>query len=322
VERPALLLWFHITDMSLTAAVFSFLLYQQWGPEIPQMFLAGTIATYIRLIGYAGYSISLLRNNKLQCRNSFWSRISTLGLNINMIIWVLDFEHYQQIAMGISLLLMLASTVSYLYFYYRDPAHRHPLSVSNQLTVSRITLTPVFIWVFSYDSNLNFDDNHIIFQSLAIIMVMLFMLTDFLDGYLARKWGEVSTLGKYLDPFSDKISNMTIFLCFMVSGYADIWMVAMIYFREASVETLRTLAANQNIVMPARQSGKWKTAIQGMGIVVIMIFALQPLQTGLSNWQELRDYLPYSIMGLITGITILSGIDYFWTSRDILKKYV
>ena len=153
-------------------------------------------------------------------------------------------------------------------------------------------------------------------------MVLGFMLTDFLDGKLARAMGEVSTLGKYLDPFSDKISNMTIFMCFIATGYAPVWMVALIYFRESSVETLRTLAASENIIMPARRSGKWKTALQGIGIVAILVGALDPMRGVIPNYDEVWNVFPIAVMGVITAITIISGIDYFVASKHILKKFV
>ena len=134
--------------------------------------------------------------------------------------------------------------------------------------------------------------------------------------------GEVSTLGKYLDPFSDKISNMTIFMCFIATGYASVWMVALIYFREASVETLRTLAASENVIMPARRSGKWKTALQGVGIVLILVGALDPVANIVPNYQAIWNVLPTAVMGSITAITLISGVDYFLASKHILKKFV
>ena len=148
------------------------------------------------------------------------------------------------------------------------------------------------------------------------------MLTDFLDGKLARAMGEVSTLGKYLDPFSDKISNMTIFMCFIATGYAPVWMVALIYFRESSVETLRTLAASEGLVMPARRSGKWKTALQGVGIIAILVGALDPMAHVIPNYQEFWAIFPTAVMATITAITIISGVDYFVASKHILKKFV
>ena len=130
-------------------------------------------------------------------------------------------------------------------------------------------------------------------------MVLGFMLTDFLDGKLARAMGEVSTLGKYLDPFSDKISNMTIFMCFIATDYAPVWMVALIYFRESSVETLRTLAASEGLIMPARTGARARSPI----------------------WATSGTYSRI-VMGVITAITIISGIDYFVASKHILKKFV
>jgi CDP-diacylglycerol--glycerol-3-phosphate 3-phosphatidyltransferase len=188
--------------------------------------------------------------------------------------------------------------------------------------MSRIVLTPFFLWVFFYDNDLDYSNNSLVFKVLALVMVLGFMLTDFLDGKLARAMGEVSTLGKYLDPFSDKISNMTIFMCFIATGYAPVWMVALIYFRESSVETLRTLAASEGLVMPARRSGKWKTALQGIGIVAILLGAIDPVQKLIPNFESIWQVFPQAVMGGITAITIISGIDYFVSSKHILKKFV
>ena len=115
---------------------------------------------------------------------------------------------------------------------------------------------------------------------------------------------------------------MTIFLCFIATNYAPVWMVALIYFREASVETLRTLAASEGIVMPARKSGKWKTALQGIGIVVILLGALDPVSQIIPNYEQIWNYLPNTVMGIITAITLISGIDYFVASKHIIKKFL
>jgi len=290
--------------------------------ELEKMLAIGCALLLARAVARTLYMLSMLREGKPFLTSGFWSKIATMSINVTMLVYVLNLEHYQQICMGATILLLFAAAVSFGYRYYRDPMHRKPLSVSNQLTMSRIVLTPVFLWIFFYDGDLNYQNNSLVFKILALVMVIAFMVTDFLDGYLARKWGEVSTLGKYLDPFSDKISNMTVFLCFLASGYTSVWMVALIYFREASVETLRTLAASEKMVMPARQSGKWKTAIQGAGILIILVGALDPLYDFIPNWIEIWEYLPYSVMAIITFVTIASGIDYFVSSKDVLKKYV
>jgi len=325
IEKPYYQLWLSFTEGIFAFAVMLCLfikdsLLEDREPE--KMLALGCVMLLARVVSRTLYSLSMLREGKSLWPNSFWSKAATLSINTTMLIYVLSLEYYQQISMGIAMLFMFASSVSFGYRYYRDSAHRKPLSVSNQLTMSRIVLTPVFLWVFFYDNNLNYQDNSMVFKILALTMIVAFMVTDFLDGYLARKWGEVSTLGKYLDPFSDKISNMTVFLCFLASDYAPVWMVALIYFREASVETLRTLAAGEGITMPARRSGKWKTAIQGAGILIILVGALDPLAGLIPYWMDIWEYLPDCVMGIITFVTVASGIDYFVAGKDVLKKYV
>ncbi|MCL2101570.1 MAG: CDP-diacylglycerol--glycerol-3-phosphate 3-phosphatidyltransferase [Fibromonadales bacterium] len=324
-EKPYYQLWLSFVEGIFAFAVMLCIFIRDSKIEVrePEMMLGiGCVLFLARVVSRTLYLLSMLREGKPLWVSGFWTKATTLSINATMLVYVLNLEDYQQICMGSSMLLMFASGVSFAYRYYRDPMHRKPLSVSNQLTMSRIVLTPVFLWVFFYDNNLNYEDNSLVFKILALVMVAAFMVTDFLDGYLARKWGEVSALGKYLDPFSDKISNMTVFLCFLASDYAPVWMVALIYFREASVETLRTLAAGEGISMPARKTGKWKTAIQGTGILIILVGALDPIGGLIPNWAEIWEYLPYSVMGIITFVTVASGIDYFVAGKDVLKKYV
>jgi CDP-diacylglycerol--glycerol-3-phosphate 3-phosphatidyltransferase len=324
IEKPYYQLWLSFVEALFVFAVMLciFIRFSIVENELEKMLAVGCALLLSRAVARTLYMLSMLREGKSFLSSGFWSKVATISINVTMLVYVLNLEHYQQICMGASILMLFAAAVSFGYRYYRDPMHRKLLSVCNQITMSRIVLTPVFLWIFFYDGDLNYQNNSLVFKILALVMVIAFMVSDFLDGYLARKWGEVSTLGKYLDPFSDKVSNMTVFLCFLASGYTSVWMVALIYFREASVETLRTLAASEKIVMPARKSGKWKTAIQGTGILIILMGALDPLYTIIPNWTEIWDYLPYSVMAIITFVTMASGIDYFVSSKDVLKKYV
>lgn len=321
-EQPYRILGIRSLDMGLSVALLGTILYREVLLQhngVPYMLLAGWILLLIRLVAYPIYCISLIRGDKDVGYSSPWSKLARIGVTITTMAYVFDIQHYREILMGAMMLLMMGSGIAFLYRYYRDRDHRKPLSLASQITVSRIALTPVFIWVFFHDSDLDYTNNLLVFKALAFLMVALFMFTDWLDGYLARKMNEVSTLGKYLDPFSDKISNFTIFLCFMASGYASIWMVALIYFREASVETLRTLAASQGLTIAARQSGKWKTAIQGIGILLVLAGAIA--QNYLPN-PAFWDSFAWWVMASITGITLASGVDYFVSSKDVLKKYL
>lgn len=324
IEKPYYRLWLNVIDGFLQFSVMTSIFVRDLlhSEEVEKLLGIGCAFLLARLISHSLFSLGVLREGKSLPRRRRWSKFANIAVTITMGVYLLNLEEYKQICMVASILLMIASTVAYAYWYYRDPAHRKPLSIASQLTMSRIVLTPFFLWVFFYDNDLDYSNNSLVFKSLALIMVLGFMLTDFLDGKLARAMGEVSTLGKYLDPFSDKISNMTIFMCFIATGYAPVWMVALIYFRESSVETLRTLAASENIIMPARRSGKWKTALQGIGIVAILVGALDPMRGVIPNYDEVWNVFPIAVMGVITAITIISGIDYFVASKHILKKFV
>lgn len=324
IEKPFYRLWLNVIDGFLQFSVMTSIFVRDLlhADNVEKLLGVGCAFLLARLIAHSLFSLGVLREGKSLPRRRRWSKFANIAVTLTMGVYLLNLEDYKQICMVASILLMIASTVAYAYWYYRDPAHRKPLSIASQLTMSRIVLTPFFLWVFFYDNDLDYSNNSLVFKSLALIMVLGFMLTDFLDGKLARSMGEVSTLGKYLDPFSDKISNMTIFMCFIATGYASVWMVALIYFRESSVETLRTLAASENVIMPARRSGKWKTALQGIGIVAILAGALDPMQNIIPNYQAFWDIFPKAVMGTITAITIISGIDYFVASKHILKKFV
>lgn len=324
IEKPYYRLWLNVVDgllqFSVMTSIFVRDLYYSESAEK----LLGIGCAFIlgRLIAHSLFSLGVLREGKKLPQKRRWSKLANLATTVTMGVYLLNLEDYQQICMVATILLITASTVAYAYWYYRDPAHRKPLSIASQLTMSRIVLTPFFLWVFFYDNDLNYSNNSIVFKVLALAMVLGFMLTDFLDGKLARAMGEVSTLGKYLDPFSDKISNMTIFMCFIATDYAPVWMVALIYFRESSVETLRTLAASEGLIMPARKSGKWKTALQGIGIVAILLGAIDPVRALVPGLNDIWHIFPTIVMGIITAITIISGIDYFVSSKHILKKFV
>ena len=324
IEKPYYRLWLNFIDGLLQFIVMTSIFVRELILQENAEKLLGVGCAFLlaRLIANNLFNLGVLREGKSLPRKRRWSKFANIAVTITMGVYLLNLEDYKQICMVASILLMIASTVAYAYWYYRDPAHRKPLSIASQLTMSRIVLTPFFLWVFFYDNDLDYSNNSLVFKSLALIMVLGFMLTDFLDGKLARAMGEVSTLGKYLDPFSDKISNMTIFMCFIATGYAPVWMVALIYFRESSVETLRTLAASEGLVMPARRSGKWKTALQGVGIIAILVGALDPMAHVIPNYQEFWAIFPTAVMATITAITIVSGVDYFVASKHILKKFV
>jgi CDP-diacylglycerol--glycerol-3-phosphate 3-phosphatidyltransferase len=331
IERPFALFWLKLGDKLLVNMLFLVLFLRLlWDPTeaFPTVLCTGLVALTLRNIFYLIFSISLLKDHRILPLNSNWGKVTNIALIVTLVLFTQE-RHLARISMVASLVLMFSTGVGYLYFYYRNEAARKPVSLATQVTFSRILLAPVFVWVFFYDNNLTYQDNNLIFKIMAALLAIFFVASDGLDGYLARKRGEVSLLGKYLDPYSDKISNMIVFLCFLASGYAAVWMIAVIFFRESTVETLRTLAAASGVTIDARPSGKWKTALQGTAVIAILVLEIAntlilrfaPGAGWTQAWSNIWSYTPYSLMGAVAVVTLISGVDYFTGNRKVLEQY-
>ena len=140
---------------------------------------------------------------------------------------------------------------------------------------------------------------------MALALTVIFELTDLIDGLLARRWGQVTDLGKVLDPFADCISRFSIFLCFMWAEYASIFMVALIFYRDIIVANIRIVAAMRGLVIHARTSGKIKAGVQAAVIIIVM--------TGINIFgSDSEHFRVFSLwaMGVLTAVTVWSGVDY------------
>lgn len=175
---------------------------------------------------------------------------------------------------------------------------KHKENIPNLLTVGRILLIPVFLLLSSLP-------NSIIFQYLAVIVFTVASLTDYLDGYLARKWQVVTNFGKFADPLADKILVMSAFIMLVGLDLVPAWVAAIIICRELAVTGLRLLLVEKGgEVLAAAMPGKIKTVTQMLAI----IFLLLQLKT----------------LGLITlytclVFTIYSGYDYFKGASFLFK---
>jgi len=307
-----------------------FLAQRLWSDEWePFPTLLTTLAIAI-LVRYTTGLVIILSRHRLglpPVRRDIWQYFTHWSIYITVLLQILEAQPYATIVTGISLILCAVSSLVWFVRHMRDPNARSHITVATQITLSRIVLAPVFIAVFFYDGDSNFGNNHLVFQATALLLALSSAVSDWLDGYLARKWGEVTTLGKYLDPWSDKISTMTTFLCFLGAGWASVSIVALIFYRESAVETLRTLAASEGEVIAARPSGKWKTAIQIGAIIAILTFAcfdgiLRDLHLTWTMWDIFFGMAPRILMWMVAVVTVASGFDYFYSSRHLLKKHL
>lgn len=137
------------------------------------------------------------------------------------------------------------------------------LNLPNSLTLSRIFLTPLLVVIL-----LTRIEGKEIYGALIFVVAAL---TDYFDGYFARKRNQVTTVGKLLDPIADKLLTSSAFISLVELGLAPAWMVVIIVGREFAVSGIRSIAASKGHIMPANWLGKTKTVAQVFTIVVLIV---------------------------------------------------
>lgn len=138
------------------------------------------------------------------------------------------------------------------------------MNTPNKLTVARVFITPLFMLAFLSSIPHRFLIGAIIFSVAAI--------TDAVDGKLARKYNQITTFGKFLDPVADKMLTTAALLAFIQEGICGAWPVFIILTREFIVTSMRLISASQNIVVPANIWGKIKTATQMTFTIIILLW--------------------------------------------------
>jgi CDP-diacylglycerol--glycerol-3-phosphate 3-phosphatidyltransferase len=169
-----------------------------------------------------------------------------------------------------------------------------PLNVPNVLTLLRILAVPVIV-VALLDQTPHGD-------TLAAIVFALAALTDGLDGYIARSWGHVTTFGKLMDPLADKLLIVAALISLVALDRLAAWVAMVIIVRELAVTVLRSVAAEQGVVIAASWLGKAKTILQVAAVFALIAFTSPPL------WVDLLVYAAVAM-------TVISGADYFFGLR-------
>jgi CDP-diacylglycerol---glycerol-3-phosphate 3-phosphatidyltransferase len=142
-------------------------------------------------------------------------------------------------------------------------------SAPNLVTLVRIAAIPVFLVFTYYESRMN--------SFIAALVYTFTAATDFLDGWLARRLNQITVIGKFLDPLADKLIAMAALVMLVHLGRVAAWVVILVMAREFAVTGLRTIAMGEGIVIAAGQEGKWKTAIQLVGIVFLLLHYPYPI---------------------------------------------
>ena len=170
------------------------------------------------------------------------------------------------------------------------------MNLPNKLTLLRIIMIPVCLGLWAAGLPIG-----------AAAVFALAAITDFLDGYIARKQNIVTVFGKFADPVADKVLVLTamIFLCF--DGILPAWAVSVVAARELMVDGLRLVCAGKGNVIAAGWLGKIKTNLQFFCVLSGML-----LPAG--------HFLTFILSILMSVMTLWSGIDYFWAARGIFKE--
>ena len=188
------------------------------------------------------------------------------------------------------------------------------MNLANKVTLSRIALIPVFILALLIK---NKYDNIQIGKYLASVIFIVAASTDGIDGYIARKRQQVTTLGKFLDPLADKLL-ITAALIWLVEN-ADIssWVAITIIGREFIVTGVRLVAAGEGVVIAASFWGKLKTIIQIIAVVTVLIHDLVP-------FRQIFMIFPLHTfaMGVALIITVYSGFDYVYKNWSVINSGV
>ena len=200
------------------------------------------------------------------------------------------------------------------------------MNLPNQLTVLRLILTGVFVFVLSAQFNflINYE------YSIAFIVFAIAAITDFLDGYLARKHNLITNFGKLMDPLADKVLTAAGFVILVqIHDEVAAWVVIVILAREFLVTGLRLVASAQGKVVSADKLGKQKTIWQLLTLLyfLLQLAVIEPMFSWM-NW--LYDWKVFGLdsfqvvgQGLVwisLILTVWSGIGYLVKNWELLKE--
>jgi len=190
------------------------------------------------------------------------------------------------------------------------------VNLPNRLTIARFFLTLAFVVSLSVEWPWRY--------ATALVLFILGSVTDYADGYIARRYAMVTDFGKLMDPVVDKIMISGAFICLIPGGFIPAWAVVVIISREFLITGLRLLAVSKGVVLPAESAGKHKTGWQ-IATVIFFLFILAVREMGGAGLSEafLSAALRYggaALVAIALALTLYSGIGYLWRNRGLLRQ--
>lgn len=193
------------------------------------------------------------------------------------------------------------------------------MNLPNKLTVSRLVLTFVFLFVIFGAFPFH--------NTIALVIFSVASITDYFDGRIARERKLITNFGILMDPLADKILTCSAFIAFVEQGVLDpstglrvhAWMVCVIVGRELAITGLRMMAASKNVVLAAEGYGKHKTISQMVCLIALLVLICLP-EWGTLGTSVFGGWLPwFAVIGLWVTVflTLFSGSVYLWNNRNI-----
>ncbi|MCX6874410.1 MAG: CDP-diacylglycerol--glycerol-3-phosphate 3-phosphatidyltransferase [Verrucomicrobia bacterium] len=191
------------------------------------------------------------------------------------------------------------------------------MNLPNTITLCRLVLTAIFVGGTVLECTVG--------HWIALVAFVIAAISDWFDGYFARKYGMVTPLGKLLDPVADKVLVCSAFVYLSASGGCPVWITVLILAREFLITGLRQIAVEAGQVLAADRLGKWKTGLQLTYCITCLVwFALDALGSAnplfrLLHFLAAPDWwlTPVSLW-LALALTLISGWNYMWTNRALL----
>ena len=190
------------------------------------------------------------------------------------------------------------------------------MNLPNKITLARILLAFVFM-LFLFSGGL-------FAKVMALVVFLIAAFSDYLDGYIAKKYNSISNFGKIMDPVADKILTLAAFLAFVEMKLVPAWMVVIIIMRELLITGIRLRALAHDAVLAAGVGGKHKTVSQMLSIFVILVFIIIR-EAGVKTfgfWNTSFEYwyrqLIFILMLITVALTIISGISYLIGNKNYL----
>ncbi len=177
------------------------------------------------------------------------------------------------------------------------------MNLPNKLTILRVIMIPFFVF-FMLAPYFEGYGNYI-----AVVIFILASITDFLDGYIARRDNLVTNFGKFMDPLADKLLVCSAMICLVEKGLLASWIVIIIISREFIISGFRLIASDNGVVIAASYWGKFKTVFQMIMVIMLIINFANPI------YHMIATIVTY--IALI--LTVVSLVDYVIKNIDVLK---